>query len=352
MVNIYYTEIEALSIHKIGNKNKGENLELSESPYNINHETTDSLKSYFLDPFKKKENLYYFYEFVHQTDLDFNEIYNSCCEIFNNIDTFHLNSIRIAKHLYDQSNHQHIKNGELYITYLSNCYLNNEKTDAIGIFKSELKSEFMLVENNFSLTIKEGINLNKLDKGCIILNTEKETGFKIINVDSNKYDTRYWTENFLNIDFKQDKNLLTKNYLDICKKFSQDVIFPNTDKVEQSMFMNNSIDYFSRNEEFNQNDFINKILPDPVYQSEFKDFVNTSSEKKGYKIEDLYNFPISDNIVQQQRKKFKNLIKLDTDIEIKINGNSNSTINEFLEKGYDEEKGMYYYLAYYNKEKN
>ena len=351
MVNLYSSQIESLSIHKVGNKHKGEELILSENNLTLSSNITQSLKNFYIDPFNKKGN--YYYEFVHQDDLDFNEVYNSISEIFENQSTFHLNSVRIAKHLYEQARHPHIKSGELYIVYFSNCFLHNETIDAIGIFKSEIKNEFMQIEKKEDLSIKieEGINLNKLDKGCLIFNKNKEEGFIAMSIDSNKYDTRYWNEHFLNIDLRKDENLMTKDYLNMCKNFSQEVIFPNTDKREQSMFMNNSIDYFARNDEFNQNDFVNKVLPDPVYQKEFKDYSDDFTEKKGYKIEDVSQFPITNEIVHQQKKKFKNTIKLDTDIEIKLNDNSNKTLSEFLEKGYDEEKGMYYYLAYFNKEK-
>jgi len=50
------------------------------------------------------------------------------------------------------------------------------------------------------------------------------------------------------------------------------------------------------------------------------------------------------------RKKFKNVINLDTNFEIKLNFTDDNS-NNFIEKGYDEDKGMYYYLVYFNEEK-
>jgi hypothetical protein len=49
---------------------------------------------------------------------------------------------------------------------------------------------------HLEMILQQGINLSKLDKGCIILIIKKEEGFKILTVDSNRYDARYWLEHF------------------------------------------------------------------------------------------------------------------------------------------------------------
>jgi phosphoribosylaminoimidazolecarboxamide formyltransferase/IMP cyclohydrolase len=55
--------------------------------------------------------------------------------------------------------------------------LDNKKTDAVGIFKSELKHDFLQFEEknqNLDILIRQGINTNKLDKGCLVFNQDKE----------------------------------------------------------------------------------------------------------------------------------------------------------------------------------
>ncbi|MCO1498212.1 nucleoid-associated protein, partial [Limosilactobacillus reuteri] len=76
----------------------------------------------------------------------------------------------ITKHLYEQSNHPHIKNGEVYVAYIKNVSIDNEVVDAIGIFKSEIKADFLEMDENGShleIILKQGISLDKLDKGCL-----------------------------------------------------------------------------------------------------------------------------------------------------------------------------------------
>ena len=54
-------------------------------------------------------------------------------------------SSQIAEHLYENADHHNIKSGELHICYFTNCILDNEEMDAIGIFKTEVKSGFFEV---------------------------------------------------------------------------------------------------------------------------------------------------------------------------------------------------------------
>ena len=62
------------------------------------------------------------------------------------------------------------------------------------------------------------------------------------------------------------------------------------------------------------------------------------------------NFPISNTAVTASRKKLKNTIELDTNIQIKMDFINPESAEKFVEKGWDEEKQMYYYLVYFNKE--
>ena len=47
MINLYPTQIETISLHRVGNKNKNEGIFLSSEPFMLNDETTGLLKEYF-----------------------------------------------------------------------------------------------------------------------------------------------------------------------------------------------------------------------------------------------------------------------------------------------------------------
>lgn len=349
MINLFNAHIDNLSIHRVGNKSRNEAIFLSENPYGLNDEIMPLLKEYFFKPFREKEENYF--QFAHEVDLEYNDMFNLATEIFTNPSEVHNVSKKITKHLYEQSNHPHIKNGEVYVAYLTNVSIDNNVVDAIGIFKSEIQTDFLQFEENGSnleMILQQGINLNKLDKGCLIFNYKKEEGYKILTVDSNRYDARYWLEHFLSVDAFQDENFMTKKYLKFCQDFAKEVVLPAEDKQQEVLFMNRAINHFAKNDAFEETAFLNEVMENPEFIPEFKNYKVDKGEK--YSIEDVTNFPIANAAVTDVRKKLKNTIHLDTNVQIKLDFVNSDSAQKFVEKGWDEEKQMYYYLVYFNKE--
>ncbi|KJJ37606.1 nucleoid-associated protein [Aequorivita vladivostokensis] len=349
MINLFNTHIASLSIHRVGNKSRNEAIFLSKSPYKMDDEITPLLKEFFLKPFREKEENYF--KFSHEADLEFHELYNSASKIFDNPDNIHEESRKIATYLYNQSEHPHIKSGEVYVAYLENVQLDNVKMEAIGIFKSELKQDFLQFAeegNQLEAMLQHGVSLNKLDKGCIIFNSKKEEGYKILSVDSNRYDARYWLESFLGVEAFADDNFYTKKYLKFCQDFAKDVVLPAEDKKQEVMFMNRAVNHFAKNDQFEETAFMNEVIDNPDLMPEFRHYKSEKAPK--YSIEDLTTFPIANTAVTAARKKIKNVINLDTNIQIKLDFINPESAEKFVEKGWDEEKQMYYYLVYFNKE--
>ncbi len=349
MINLYGTHITSLSIHRVGNKSRNEGILLSANPYEMDDELAPLMKEFFLKPFRDKEENYF--QFFHDADLEFHDLYNYVTQVFENPDDIHDVSKKISKHLFDQSMHPHIKSGEVYVTYLENLQIDNERVDAIGIFKSELKQDFLQFsekENQLDAFLQQGVNLNKLDKGALIFNVKKEEGYKILSVDSNRYDARYWLESFLGVEAFEDENFFTKKYLKFCQDFAKDVVLPAEDKKEEVLFMNRAVNHFAKNDLFEESAFVNEVIDNPDLVPEFKHYKTEQAPK--YKIEDLTSFPIANTAVTAARKKIKNVIELDTNIQIKMDFINPESAEKFVEKGWDEEKQMYYYLVYFNKE--
>jgi len=349
MLNLYPAQIESVSLHRVGNKNKNESIFLSAQPHTLNDEMAGLLKEYFFKPFREKEENYF--KFSSEVDVAFNEVYKSVTEIFEDSSKAHSESKKITTHLFEQSNHPHIKSGEVYVVYFSNMMVDNKKTDAIGIFKSELKHDFLQFEEknqNLDIVIQQGINTNKLDKGCLVFNLEKEEGYKVLSVDSNRYDAKYWLENFLDLKPLTDENFYTKNYLKFCQNFAKDVVLPAEDKQQEVLFMNRAVNHFAKNDAFEESSFLNEVLENPELVPEFKHYKVEKGPK--YSIEDVSNFDIANKAVSDARKKIKNVISLDTNIQIKMDFINPESAEKFVEKGWDEERQMYYYLVYFNKE--
>lgn len=349
MINLYPAQIESLSVHRVGNKSRNESVFFSSEPYRLNDELSAVLKEYFFKSFREKEENYF--RFANEVDVDFNPLYPIVEAIFADPSTAHTNSKKITTHLFEQSNHPHIKSGEVFIAHFTDMVIDNQKTNAIGIFKSELKHDFLQFKENspnLDILIRQGVNINKLDKGCLIFNVAKETGYKILSVDSNRYDTKYWLENFLGADVLTDENFFTKKYLKFCQDFAKDVVLPAEDKKEEVMFMNRAVNHFAKNDAFEETSFLNEVMENPELIPEFKHYKVEKGPK--YSIEDVSNFPIANKAVSEARKKIKNVINLDTNIQIKMDFINPESAEKFVEKGWDEERQMYYYLVYFNKE--
>ena len=349
MINLFNAHLGSLSIHRVGNKSRNEGLFLSEKTIELDDELTPLLKEFFLRPFREKEENYY--QFDHETDLEFHPLFGLVSEIFEHPESIHSISKKMTQHLYEQSNHPHIKSGEVFVAYLENLQIDHEKVAAVGVFKSELKQEFLQFaenENQLEALLKQGVSLNRLDKGALIFNTKKEEGYKILSVDSNRYDTRYWLESFLGLNAFKDENFFTKKYLKFCQDFAKDVILPAEDKKEEVLFMNRAVNHFAKNDQFEETAFVNEVIDNPDLIPEFRHYKTERAPK--YSIEDLTSFPIANTAVTAARKKIKNTIQLDTNIQIKMDFINPESAEKFVEKGWDEERQMYYYLVYFNKE--
>lgn len=110
-----------------------------------------------------------------------NEIYNYVKHIFDNSDQFYEQSVNIAKHLYEVSVHPNIKAGELCIVYLQNCIIDDNVTDAVGIYKSESKDYYLQVNSTEMDMI---LNANRV---LILRNWIKDVLYLIHQIQIIKY---------------------------------------------------------------------------------------------------------------------------------------------------------------------
>jgi hypothetical protein len=249
--------------------------------------------------------------------------------------------------LYDQSKHQNIKSGDVFVVHFSELLYGEEMVEAIGVFKCERKNEFMQVndvDGELLLNFQNGVNLGKLDKGVLLLNVEQEDGFRVLSIDNNYYDTSYWLLDFLDVVHVQDDFFHTSNYLDMVDNFTKEVLAPKMDKAEQIQFMNDSVDYFAKHETFNFDEFATEIAPEPEVIAELRNYRND------FALNDVEAFSIAPAAINNAKRKIKNNIKLDNGVSIKMNFTNPDESKDIVERGFDEDKGMYFYKVYFNEE--
>jgi len=349
---IYHTEasLKQLSIHQAGNKLLDDKYVLSDAPYEIQDDILEKLlKQYFLTAFEKTNEVYRLYH--PSEDLKLNEVYHFVSAIFDDVETFHANSEQLTKHLYDNSNHPKIKSGELYVAYFEQLQIEGGLHKAVGIFKSENKEAYLKVaakKNKYQVDYEEdAINIKKLDKGCLIFDTEKEEGYKVAIVDQTNRngDAQYWVDEFLKLKVRNDNYNQTTNTLSIYKEFITDKLEESFDltKTDKIDLLNRSMKYFKEKESFDLDEFAFEVINNEKGIEAFKTFKSTYEEESGNTIAD--SFEINNAAVKKQARVFKSVLKLDKNFHIYIHGN-----NELIEKGFDERMNMNFYKVYFREE--
>ena len=350
MINYSEAYINKLVVHRVGNKAHNEGITLSEKVIFPEESLRDLLTEYFLKPFTRTIESY---QFLSEEDSEGNIVQTTAKSIFKNQNSFLEKSEDLLQHLYNQSNHPHIKSGDLFIVLFGDLLINDELVDGIGIFKSEDKIPYLNIakqEGYLEVEKKLGISIRKLDKGCLILNTDLDSGGKIFSVDNNSYDTHYWISGFLQADHYRDNNFETRSYMEMCRSFSEEIIREKESKKEQIDFLNQSVAYFEENDQFGHFDFQQTVFKENGLKNEFRNFKTNYEEDNGLVFSET--FEISPVVLKKQKKAIKNWINLDTNIQIRIDFNHPDAMHNYLEKGWDEDKKMYYYKVYFNEEMN
>ena len=348
MIENTNSTIDKVSVHSVGNKTNGGELRLSKSLLDTSDMAVRELLSkFFLSPFFDPE----FHSFTFTNDdFTLNPLFNFASEIFSEHDSFHKNSVNIVKHLYELSVHPQIKSGDLFVAYISDMVVDGELTNAIGIFKSENRQAFLKLDtkgDEFSIRQDDGINIEKLDKGCLIFDTDKDSGYKVCSIDkSNKSaEAHFWKNIFLQIQACSDDYHQTKAFMTITKNFVTKQLTEEFEvsKTDQIDLLNRSVEYFKTHDSYNKEEFENEIFNNSDVIDSFRVFDEKFREENNLNISE--EFDISNQAVKKQARIFKSVLKLDKNFHIYIHGN-----RELIEKGVDE-KGRKFYKIFYDQEK-
>lgn len=347
MIDFTQASVNEVIVHQVGNKLRGEGYSFSKELLKLEDTTiTSLLTQYLLSPFSKNE----FYNFSHPTDLKHNELFCHVEALLDSESDFIQTSISIAKRLYETSTHPKVNGGELFIVRMTECVVEDEVVDAIGVFKSEIKETYLRVrqtQSSFDFLQDKGINVKKLDKGCIVFNTDRNLGYKVAVIDNlnKKSEAQYWTNSFLSVSPANDKFHNTNNFLAITRDFvSKKLPLENKmDRSEQVDLLNKSMSFFKEHEEFDKQEFMETVFQEPEVINSFQQFEHEKSEQDEFVIPD--KFQISNEAVKKKARIFKSVLKLDKNFHIYIHGDK-----ELIEKGVDPQTGKKFYKIYFDEE--
>lgn len=336
--------IENISLHLVGNSGAAEGVVLAESGLALSDNMSELLTDYFLSPFSSEE----YFQLYHDSGIEYNVVYGAVSQIFDDPESLYEQSVNLAKHLYDQSTHPKIKSGEFYTVYFKDCIVDGDTVDAVGLFKSENKDTFLKVLHeggSFNLESEQGINIKKLDKGCLIFKKERENGYVVAVVDNtNKgIEAQYWIDDFLHVRQRKDEYANTQNVMAMAKNFVTKALPEQFEvsKADQIDLLNRSLEFFKEKETFDMEEFANEVIEQPEVIESFHNFKREYESENDIVIDD--NFAISNYAFKKQQRSYKRVIRLDRKIQIIIDGNRDN-----VEQGEDE-RGKFY-KVYYSEE--
>src|SRR6478735_7061764 len=141
MINFSQSRIEGLAVHGVGNRLNDGALKLSAHPLDIGGDLLHSLLcSWFFSPFRDPSR------YTFGDDEQGQSLLAMANYMFANNASLHENSSLLAERLFNVTDHPNIKPGELYVGCFSNVGYNDLQCEAIGLFKSETKDNFIKVD--------------------------------------------------------------------------------------------------------------------------------------------------------------------------------------------------------------
>lgn len=335
--------IAKMIVHMVGNKDREEGVSFSNVELNFKTAEND-----FKDMISKSFKLENLSEFYFESTLELNPIYTFIRTIFKSPNRFVEQSNFIAKILYEKSWHPKIKAGELSIVYLTDCEVDGTRMDAIVLFKSENKQTVMRydrTEDGFLVQKSDVISLSKIEKGCLILNTEEDSGYKVAIVDnmSKGQESKYWKDEFLHVRYCHSSHNQTYSLIDSCRSFIKEKC-DETGKLDKAFTIARAKKLLSESEEIMLQEFAQEVFQNKLKADDFVSYATTQQPCE--MLIDTSPIAIETRMAKRKSSFPPTILHLDSNFDINVYGGK-----EYLVHGFDEAAGMSYYTCYYNIEK-
>ena len=344
-VHLKDAHLTSMGLAKVGNQLREEPLQTSKQLCHFDEMEAELLTICFLKSFRALE--------LHQfAVLEANSVYGHVKAVFEDNETLLARSGEIAQHLYTESRHPNIKSGDLCVGLLEGMIVDGEPTQGICIIKSESKVPFLQIavkDDDLCLITQEGIYPDKIDKGCLIVNSKGDDGFLVYVFDKTAGGTQFWIRDFLGVVPSDGDDYHTRRYSEMCVAFAEKGL-PDEVKGEQRVeIANKAFDYMEENREFDLDEFKKTALEEPELIEHFDSFKAEYEEENGQELND--KFEVVKGAAEKAKKRLKARLKLDTGADIRFSSGFVKQSNLFLERGFDDDKHMKFVKIYFHEEK-
>lgn len=194
-MDIGTARLRKLIVHRVGNRSREEGISLSTHASDVSEEVASIVvRNYLVGASSGGAH----YRFHHESDLALNEVHSFANQIFADERQFEDASRALAKHLYSKSTHPSIPGGDVFVVLFDVGAGEIADGKALGIFKTELKESFLVVDEkseNLVLTGQTGIDPRNLQKAALIF----QQGDSVLAIERGSSRTRYWLDEFLKV---------------------------------------------------------------------------------------------------------------------------------------------------------
>jgi hypothetical protein len=322
--------VTQLVLAKVGNPQREEPLQMSREVLRVGSDDRDLLTSLFLKPFR---NLLP-HRFHHPTSLETHEMNSLAKEIFRNPSALLENGCAMARRLYAKSQHPNIKSGDLCIALVEGVDVESDTVKAICILKSETVSPFLSIaseDGDLRLRTEHGINPEKIDKGCLILNHWQNTGLCVLTFDRSGGESRFWVREFLGLQAIPDSAFLTQTYAEMAVAAVRQQPEIAAAPEESARASREVLDWFDGREDFDLAAFETEVLKSPEAVA-----LDAS-------------FSIEPKEVKKAARRATAVLQTDTGVEIRIRPEAAASAGSSVERGFDEERGMNFLKVWFHE---
>ena len=346
MINRINAKISSIVVHSIGNKAMETELEFSNACFDLEDESLkDAFLKHVLDAYK--EPVFYNFNQAVIDDVS-NIVQEECKKVFSGASEMYESSIKIGRHLFNKSTNSSIRQSYFVMAQIEDMLIEDELVNGLVMIKLEQKEQAIKVpitETGWALALDYVYLLGKIDKCCLVLNTNEDNGYKILNIDTNKNgETKYWKDEFLKLVVQGNDYSYTSDYIKLTSNFlkNRKPLEAVIDKAEEAGVLSRSYDYFKSGNRFEEDEYKQEVFQDKQLIHAFDQYKENWQEKTQRPLAE--SFDPSEFALNKQSKVFRSVIKLDKNFHIYVHGDTNKIM-----KGVDED-GKKYYILYYNEE--
>lgn len=341
MIYTEYVKIQEIIIHQVGNKLSMDGVQLSNHSVDLPDKLNELLVNHFLASFRERPSMQF------KAPLQNNRVYSLIKEMFANKSDFVFLSQELAKFLYKNSIYSKIRNGKFYVVYFSDCVIDGQTSDAIGLFKTEQKTPYLRVTpivGGYTLAEEKGFCLKHFEKACLVFNKDENSGYQIAVIDktSKALESQYWSDSFLQIKKRKTNGSQTECLFEMCKSFVSTL--DDKDEVLKANMMNKALKILDDSEKIIElRHFQDEVFGEQSVADSFEKFRTENQIKKEFELDE--KFETDNSFLKKTGLKKLTTIHLDDNYDLVIRGAKD------IEKGYDEKRHKHFYKLFFDKEK-